>query len=69
MSVKKGDMLIATNPYSGERKKYKYLGKEKSKMLIANDFKRILVDRHGEQIIVSDLWAKAFNLKLAKKNG
>jgi hypothetical protein len=69
MSVKKGDMLIATNPYNGKKKKYKYLGKEKSKMLIANDFKRILVDRNGEQIIVSDLWAKTFDLKPAKKNG
>jgi hypothetical protein len=65
MKINKGDMLIATNPYNGKKTKYKYVGKEKSKMLVANGFKRILVNRYGEQITVSDLWVKAFNLRKA----
>jgi hypothetical protein len=72
MSIKKGDMLITESPYDGKKKKYKYLGlidKNEFPTLYANGFKRMLIDREGNKIIVTNLWAKTFNLKPVKKNG
>ena len=67
MKIEKGDILIGTNPYTGEKKKYKYIGKPD---VIHKGFDRELIEGGTKQhIIIGKEWAKAFNLKLFKKHG
>lgn len=72
MKIKKGDILIGTCPYTGEKIKYKYLGDtDKDSMLYKNGFKRILIekrkDKKNQKVIITDSHAK--RLKLRKKDG
>lgn len=66
MKVKKGDILVGTNPYTHETKKYKYVGIS-DKAYHASGFKHVLIEGGTRQkIIVTNSWAKAWQLKKFK---
>jgi hypothetical protein len=65
MKIKKGDIVIVTNPYTNKKEKLKYIGlldKETHPTLYANGFKRVLLNNKNQKVIVTELWAKQFNL-------
>lgn len=68
MKIKKGDMLAGVNPHSKKKQLYKYLGKTKSKMLLASGFKYLLKPKGSDtNIIVTTGWAIDNNLKVVKR--
>ena len=68
MKIEKGDILIGTCPYTGKKTKYKYVGKEESKLLKSSGFTRVLIEGGTRiKIIVTNKWAKENNLRLYRK--
>lgn len=64
MKITKGSILEGTNPFTGEVKKYKYVGRPE---VSHSGFDRELIEGGTRQhIIVGKQWCKEFKLRVVK---